>query len=44
MNLSADHRTYLKLVAVTMIWGGTFVAGRYLAASVDPFAAVEGYG
>lgn len=41
MNLSADHRTYLKLVAVTMIWGGTFVAGRYLAASVDPLLAAS---
>ena len=39
MNLSADRRTYLKLAAVTMIWGGTFVAGRYLAASVDPLLA-----
>ena len=41
MKLSADHRTYWKLAAVTMIWGGTFVAGRYLAASVDPLLAAS---
>lgn len=41
MNLSADRRTYLKLAAVSMIWGGTFVAGRYLAASVDPLLAAS---
>lgn len=31
--------TYLKLAAVTMIWGGTFVAGRFLADHVDPLLA-----
>lgn len=41
MNLSSDRRTYLKLAAVTMIWGGTFVAGRYLASSVDPLLAAS---
>lgn len=41
MNLSADSRTYWTLAAVTMIWGGTFVAGRYLAASVDPLLAAS---
>ena len=41
MTFSADHRTYWKLAAVTMIWGGTFVAGRYLAASVDPLLAAS---
>lgn len=41
MNLSADHRTYWKLATVSMIWGGTFVAGRYLAASVDPLLAAS---
>lgn len=32
----SDRLTYLKLAAVTMLWGGTFVAGRYLADRVDP--------
>ena len=27
---------YMKLVAVSAIWGGTFVAGRYLGAGVPP--------
>lgn len=35
----ADGLTYLKLAAVTMIWGGTFVAGRYLADQVHPLLA-----
>lgn len=36
------HRlTYFKLAAVTMIWGGTFVAGRYLAADVNPLLAAS---
>lgn len=34
-----DRLTYLKLAAVTMLWGATFVAGRYLAADVDPLLA-----
>lgn len=41
MKLSTDHRTYLTLAAVSMIWGGTFVAGRYLAAQVDPLLAAS---
>ncbi len=41
MNLHSDHLTYLKLAAVSMIWGGTFVAGRYLAAHVDPLLAAS---
>lgn len=36
-----DRLTYLKLSAVTVIWGGTFVAGRYLAADVDPLLAAS---
>jgi drug/metabolite transporter (DMT)-like permease len=39
MTPSPDRLTYLKLAAVTMIWGGTFVAGRYLAAGLDPLLA-----
>ena len=39
MTSSPDRSTYLKLTAVTVIWGGTFVAGRYLAADLDPLLA-----
>ena len=39
MTSSPDHSTYLKLAAVTMIWGGTFVAGRYLATDLEPLLA-----
>lgn len=39
MTPTSDRLTYLKLAAVTMIWGGTFVAGRYLAAGPDPLLA-----
>ncbi|CAK9890804.1 MULTISPECIES: DMT family transporter [Pseudomonas] len=28
--------TYLKLALVSMLWGGTFVAGRALASGIDP--------
>lgn len=41
MHHSSDRLTYLKLAAVTMIWGGTFVAGRYLAHQVDPLLAAS---
>ncbi|UXZ20031.1 DMT family transporter [Pseudomonas sp. YeP6b] len=37
--MTSDRLTYLKLAAVTMIWGATFVAGCYLAADVDPLLA-----
>jgi len=30
---------YLKLVAAMVIWGGTWVAGRVVSASMDPFSA-----
>jgi drug/metabolite transporter (DMT)-like permease len=29
---------YLKLLLMTVCWGGTFIAGRYIAQDVDPFA------
>jgi drug/metabolite transporter (DMT)-like permease len=29
-------RVYLQLIAVAIIWGGTFVAGRFLAADIAP--------
>lgn len=32
-------KTYLKLMAVAFFWGGTFVAGRFLAADVQPVSA-----
>lgn len=31
--------TYLKLFLVAFFWGGTFVAGRWLAGSVHPYSA-----
>lgn len=37
----ADGLTYLKLAAVSAIWGGTFVAGRYLADQIDPLLAAS---
>ena len=38
--ISSDIPVYLTLAVVTMIWGGTFVAGRFLADSLSPvFAA-----
>ena len=36
MHSTSDSLTYMKLAAVSMIWGGTFVAGRYLAGTIDP--------
>lgn len=41
LSLKPDYLTYLKLAAVTMIWGGTFVAGRFLAGSLDPLLAAS---
>ncbi|MNI06257.1 putative amino-acid metabolite efflux pump [compost metagenome] len=38
---TSDVPVYLKLAAVTMIWGGTFVAGRFLADSLSPFFAAS---
>ena len=32
-------KTYLKLFAVAFFWGGTFVAGRFLAGSAHPVSA-----
>lgn len=39
--MSSDVPVYLKLAAVTMIWGGTFVAGRFLADSLSPLFAAS---
>ncbi|RON24346.1 EamA family transporter [Pseudomonas brassicacearum] len=46
MTMSAQITTshtsvYLKLAAVTMIWGGTFVAGRFLVDSLSPLFAAS---
>jgi len=38
---SSDISVYLTLAAVTMIWGGTFVAGRFLAGSLSPMFAAS---
>jgi len=40
-NNVSDRSVYLTLAAVTMIWGGTFVAGRYLAGSLSPLFAAS---
>ncbi|MCP1518646.1 drug/metabolite transporter (DMT)-like permease [Pseudomonas migulae] len=37
----SDVAVYFKLAAVTMIWGGTFVAGRFLADSLSPLFAAS---
>ncbi len=36
-----DLSVYCKLAAVTMIWGGTFVAGRFLASGLSPLLAAS---
>ncbi|CAI8704667.1 DMT family transporter [Pseudomonas sp. IT-P395] len=38
---SSDIPVYLTLAVVTMIWGGTFVAGRFLAGSLSPMFAAS---
>ncbi|MGP6459503.1 DMT family transporter [Pseudomonas parakoreensis] len=40
-NNVSDRSVYLTLAAVTMIWGGTSVAGRYLAGSLSPLFAAS---
>ena len=37
----SQSAVYWKLAAVTMIWGGTFVAGRFLADSLNPLFAAS---
>ncbi|MGE8149923.1 DMT family transporter [Pseudomonas vancouverensis] len=37
----SDLPVYFKLAAVTMIWGGTFVAGRFLADALTPLLAAS---
>ncbi|WP_166219295.1 DMT family transporter [Pseudomonas atagonensis] len=38
---TSDMPVYLTLAGVTMIWGGTFVAGRFLAGSLTPLFAAS---
>ncbi|MFJ2356747.1 EamA/RhaT family transporter [Pseudomonas sp. MWU12-2115] len=38
---TSERPVYLTLAAVTMIWGGTFVAGRFLAGSLSPLFAAS---
>jgi len=40
-NNVSDRSVYLTLAAVTMMWGGTFVAGRFLAGSLNPLFAAS---
>jgi len=37
----ADSSTYLKLSLVAMIWGGTFVAGRYISGETPPLLSAS---
>ncbi|GHD59018.1 DMT family transporter [Jeongeupia chitinilytica] len=41
MRLSDDQCVYLKLSAVSAIWGGTFVAGRVLAGELSPLLSAS---
>ncbi|BCX68034.1 DMT family transporter [Pseudomonas izuensis] len=41
LSRQTDVPVYLKLATVTMIWGGTFVAGRFLADSLSPLFAAS---
>jgi drug/metabolite transporter (DMT)-like permease len=38
-NTMKNQLVYLKLVAVTLFWGGTFIAGRIVAAELPPMTA-----
>ncbi|MCF6247244.1 MAG: EamA family transporter [Desulfobacula sp.] len=31
--------TYLKLIFTAIFWGGTFIAGRLIAPTIDPYSA-----
>ncbi|SFH18761.1 EamA-like transporter family protein [Desulfotomaculum arcticum] len=33
------HQHYLRLILVTLMWGGTFVAARFIVREVPPFTA-----
>lgn len=39
--LHTGYTVYAKLVAVSCLWGGTFVAGRYLSADVAPLLSAS---
>ncbi|NRN27381.1 DMT family transporter [Photorhabdus heterorhabditis] len=36
-----NHSTYIKLSLVAIIWGGTFVAGRYISAETPPLLSAS---
>ncbi len=38
---SPSPRLYLQLVLVSIIWGGTFIAGRFLSGSIPPLLAAS---
>lgn len=38
---ASDRSVYLTLAGVTMIWGGTFVVGRFLTGSLSPLFAAS---
>jgi drug/metabolite transporter (DMT)-like permease len=37
--VKSQSMIYLKLMLTALFWGGTFIAGRYVAAGVGPFSA-----
>ena len=39
--LHTGYTVYAKLVAVSCLWGGTFVAGRYLSTDVAPLLSAS---
>ncbi len=39
--VASDMPVYLNLATVSMIWGGTWVAGRFLAGSLSPILAAS---
>jgi drug/metabolite transporter (DMT)-like permease len=39
MDNKASLLTYIKLLLTAFFWGGTFIAGRYIARDVGPFSA-----
>lgn len=40
MKISPLTVTYLTLIGAAMLWGGTFIAGRIVAQSIDPYYTV----
>ena len=42
LTLPSNSSTYIKLICVALLWGGTFVAGRSLAGALSPLMAAIG--